>query len=222
MSSLLLISSYRGFRLRKVPITAQHLSSHVIRLHLKEKVGNCVVYKVASTPLGDWHSFACIPAPADGVGGSLLVSSAGDWTRKTISSPHSYYWTRGIPTAGVLCMAQIFRKVAIVTTGSGIGPCLGTVMRMPRGSCRILWSASGPRKTFGDEIYQSVLEVDSQAVIIDTKTEGRPDLIMLVYELYVTSGAEAVFCISNRETTRNVVYKLRSCGIQAFGPIWDS
>ena len=119
-------------------------------------------------------------------------------------------------------MAQMFRKVAIVTTGSGIGPCLGTVMGIPKTSCRILWSAPGPLKTFGDGIYNAVLEVDPKAVIIDTKLEGRPDLVQLIYEIYRASEAEAIFCVSNRKLTRKVVYEMESRGIPAFGPIWDS
>lgn len=208
-------------RLRRLPIVAEHLSSHAIRLHLKEKVSNCRVYRISTSPLGEWHSFACIPE-FDGVGGSLIVSNAGDWTRKTIDNPRKYYWTRGIPTVGVLCMAQIFCRVVIVTTGSGIGPTLGTAMRLRKTSCSILWSASGPRQTFGETIYKSVLEVDSKAIIMDTKLHGRPDLVQLAYELYVNSGAEAIFCISNRSTTQKVVYEMESRGIPAYGPIWDS
>lgn len=209
-------------RLRRLHIQPERLSSHATRLHITERVKNCVVYRISSSPLGDYHAFACIPE-RNGVGGSLVVSNAGDWTRKTIDSPAKYYWTRGIPTVGVLCMAQIFRKVVIVTTGSGIGPCLGTIIGIQgRTSCRILWSASGPHRTFGDEICNDVLSVDLKAVIIDTKVEGRPDLVRLAYELYVESDAEAIFCVSNRQLTRKVVYAMESRGIPAYGPIWDS
>lgn len=220
-----LISSFHiilpWLRLRKLPIEAEHLSSHTIRLHFKERVSNCVVYRISSCPLGEWHSFACIPE-RNGVGGSLLISNAGDWTRKTINSPKRYYYTRGLPTAGVLCMAQIFRKVVIVTTGSGIGPCLGTAIGIRTTSCRVLWSAPSPQETFGDEIYNAVLEVDSQAVIIDTRLNGRPDMVLLAYELYMESGAEAIFCISNRSLTRKLVYDMECRGLPAYGPIWDS
>ncbi|MCJ1357869.1 MAG: hypothetical protein MMC33_007865 [Icmadophila ericetorum] len=211
-------------RLRRLPIVAEPLSSHVIRLHIKEKVANCRVYRIACSPLGEWHSFACIPSATPGSGGSLIVSDAGDWTRRTIDSPRKHYWTRGIPTVGVLCMTQLFRRVVIVTTGSGIGPTLGTASRLRRSvtSCHILWSASGPRQTFGETIVKEVLEVDAKAVIIDTKVFGRPDLVQLAYELYVKSNAEAIFVVSNKATTQRCVFELGSRGVPAYGPIWDS
>lgn len=210
-------------RLRRLRIQPERLGVgvHAIRLHLDEKVNNCVVYRIADAPFKEWHSFACIPA-AEGKGGSLIVSNAGDWTRRAINNPKIYYYTRGVPTVGVLCMAQLFRKVIIVTTGSGIGPCLGTMMRIPATRCRVLWSAPEPRSTFGDEICDRVREVDPDAVVIDTHKEGRKDLVKLAYQLYKSEGAEAVFCVSNKEVTKWVVYEMESRGVPAFGPIWDS
>jgi hypothetical protein len=210
-------------RLRRLRIRPERLGVgvHAIRLHLSEKVYNCVVYRIADSPLTEWHAFACIPEP-DGNGGSLIVSNAGDWTRRAINNPKKYYYTRGIPTVGVLCMAQLFRKVIIVTTGSGIGPCLGTMMKIPATTCRVLWSAPSPRHTFGDEICDKVLEVDSEAVIIDTHAEGRKDLVPLAYNLYIEERAEAIFCISNKALTKHLVYEMESRGVPTFGPIWDS
>lgn len=210
-------------RLRRLRIQPERLGVgvHAIRLHLSEKVKNCVVYRIADSPLTEWHSFACIPEP-NGNGGSLIVSNAGDWTRKAINNPKTHYYTRGIPTVGVLCMSQLFRKVIIVTTGSGIGPCLGTMMNIPATKCRVLWSAPEPRHTFGDSICDAVLEVDPGAVVIDTHAVGRKDLVALAYKLYVEEKAEAVFCVSNKALTKHLVYEMESRGVPAFGPIWDS
>jgi hypothetical protein len=210
-------------RLRRLRIQPERLGVgvHAIRLHLSEKVKNCVVYRIADSPLTEWHSFACIPEP-NGNGSSLIVSNAGDWTRKAINNPKTHYYTRGVPTVGVLCMAQLFRKVIIVTTGSGIGPCLGTMMNIPTTKCRVLWSAPEPRHTFGDEICDKVLEVDPKAVVIDTHAVGRKDLVSLAYKLYMEEKAEAVFCVSNKMLTKHLVYELESRGVPAFGPIWDS
>jgi hypothetical protein len=224
---LLIASSFHvalpWIRLRRLRIQPERLGVgvHAIRLHLSEKVKNCVVYRVADSPLADWHSFACIPGP-DGNGGSLIVSNAGDWTRKAINNPKTHYYTRGVPTVGVLCMAQLFQKVIIVTTGSGIGPCLGTMMNIPATDCRVLWSAPDPRHTFGDEICDEVLKVDPAAVVIDSHVVGRKDLVALAYSLYVEEHAEAVFCVSNKALTKHLVYELESRGVPAFGPIWDS
>lgn len=221
----LLISSLHAIlpwlRFHKVPMEAEHLSDHAIRLHFKEKVPRFVGLRISDAPLQEWHSFACIPS-REGRGGSVLISDAGDWTRKTIKNPRPYYYVKGIPVTGVLCMAQIFRKVVIVTTGSGIGPCLGVMQDIPRTACRVLWSTPNPWQTYGERICNTVLRVDPRAVIIDTRASGRPDLVQLTYDLYMESEAEAVFCISNPKLTRKVVYGMESRGVPAFGPVWDS
>jgi hypothetical protein len=221
----LLISSIHAIlpwlRFHRLPVEAEHLSNHAVRLHFKEKVPHFVGLRISDAPLQEWHSFACIPS-REGPGGSVLISDAGDWTRKTIKSPRPYYYIKGIPVTGVLCMAQIFRKVVIVTTGSGIGPCLGVMQDIPKTACRVLWSTPSPWQTYGEEICNTVLRVDPRALIIDTRASGRPDLVQLTYYLYMESGAEAVFCISNPMLTRKVVYGMEGRGVPAFGPIWDS
>jgi hypothetical protein len=221
----LLISSlhtiYPWLRFHKIHVQSEKLSKHAIRLHFTENIPLFVTLRISDSPLREWHSFACIPR-RNGNGGSILVSDAGDWTKQTITNPKPYYYIKGVPVSGVLNMAQIFRKVVIVTTGSGIGPCLGTMQNIPKTPCRVLWSTSNPWQTYGEDICNAVLKVDAKAVIIDTRARGRPDLVQLAYDLYIESGSEAVFCISNPKLTRKVVYGMESRGVPAFGPIWDS
>jgi hypothetical protein len=223
----LIISSfhciYPWFRLHKLRVIPEKLSDHAIRLHFNEKVPLFVGLRISDSPLTEWHSFACIPA-RDVFGGSVLISDAGDWTRKTIHAPRPYYWVKGVPVTGVLCMARIFRRVVVVTTGSGIGPCLAVIQDFPqRGTqCRVIWSTPDPLATYGWEICQAVHAVDEHAVVIDTRKEGRPDLVKRAWDLYHETGAEAVFVISNPKRTRKVVHGLESRGVPAFGPIWDS
>ncbi|RDW66505.1 hypothetical protein BP6252_10140 [Coleophoma cylindrospora] len=210
-------------RLHKMPVQAEKLSDHAIRLHFTERVPLFVGLRISDAPLKEWHSFACIPSRDGGAsGGSVLISSAGDWTRKTIANPQPYYWVKGVPVTGVLCMAQIFRRVVIVTTGSGIGPCLGVMQDIPQTSCRVIWSTPSPLKTYGQDICDAVTTVDERALVWDTKERGRPDLVELAWQMYKDSNAEAVFVISNPKLTRKVVYGMEARGIPAFGPIWDS
>ena len=152
----------------------------------------------------------------------MLISDAGDWTRDTIANPQPYYYVKGVPVTGVLCMARIFRRIVIVTTGSGIGPCLGVMQDIPNTHCRVIWSTPNPLQTYGEGIVQAVKDVDPQALIWDTRKQGRPDLVRMAYDMYVAEGAEAVFVISNPKLTRKVVYGMESRGIPAFGPVWDS
>ena len=223
----LLISSlhaiYPWLRFHKMPVRAEHLSSHAIRLHFSEPVPLFVGLRISDAPLKEWHSFAVIPSRDSGrSGGSVLISAAGDWTRKTIANPKPFYYVKGVPVTGVLCMARIFRSIIIVTTGSGIGPCLGVMQDIPNTKVRLIWSTPRPLKTYGKEIVDAVTEVDEHAWIWDTRTEGRPDLVGMAYKLYKEEEAEAVFVISNPKLTKKVVYGMESRGVPGFGPIWDS
>ncbi|KAL9046098.1 MAG: hypothetical protein Q9214_000979 [Letrouitia sp. 1 TL-2023] len=208
-------------RLRKVEAFPEVLSNHAVRIHFKYmKIGPILGIRISHNPLKEWHAFATIPAP-DGQSFSLIVSDAGDWTKKQIMEPASAYWVRGIPITGVLRMAIVFKKVVIVTTGSGIGPVLSMLVSHPL-PCRLLWSTPNPEKTYGDNIMESVCKADPDAMIINTRASGRPDMVALAYHLYQQSGAEAVFCISNPSLTRKIVYGMESRGVPAYGPIWDS
>lgn len=121
-------------------------------------------------------------------------------------------------------MSLIFKSVVLVTTGSGIGPCLNLLNLAPstRPSVRVLWSTPRPLETFGEEIVGNVRVADPDAVIWDTKVFGRPDMVGLTWQLLQESQAEAVFVISNPKVTKMVVYALESRGVAAYGPIFDS
>lgn len=208
--------------LRKVPVRSEVLSSHAVRLwfdYTTPVVGTSV--RLAERPLRDWHGFATITNPEGQKGFSLVVSNAGDFTKRTISTAPTHIWVRGIPACGVLRIAPLFRSVVLVATGSGIGPCLAVILakKVP---CRILWTAPNHEQTFGKKLVDSVLETDPKAVIHNTRTQGKPDMPLMAYKLYKESGAEAVCVISNKRFTQQVVYAMETRGIPAYGAIFDS
>lgn len=122
---------------------------------------------------------------------------------------------------GVLHVAPIFKKVVLVATGSGIGPIMSLLCKKDVCS-RILWSTPDPEVTYSREVVEIVRRADPEAIIINTTLSGRPDLVTRTYELYIASGAEAVFIISNPKVTRRVVYGLETRGVPIFAPIFDS
>ena len=208
-------------RLRKVAAYPEVLSNHAVRIHFKYMViGPVLGIRITDNPMKEWHAFASIPE-ADGSSFSLIVSDNGDWTKKQIMEPATSYWIRGIPITGVLRMAMVFKRVVVITTGSGIGPVLSMLVSHPM-PCRLLWSTPNPLQTYGENILQAVATADPDAMIINTRASGRPDIVALTYHLYLESKAEAVFCISNPHLTRKVIYGMESRGVPAFGPIWDS
>lgn len=211
-------------RLRRVSIRVEHLSNHASRWHFQhENVELCSASRVTDRPLWEWHSFAGIPEK-DGRGYSIIVSNAGDWTKRMIQNPPTKIWVRGMSVRGVLHMATIFKKLVVVATGSGIGPILSLLTARDL-VCRILWSARDPFHTYAKNIFDEVLVAGPTALIFDTKAMGpkdRPDLLRLAYRLYRESDAEAVFVISNQKVTEQLVYGLESRGVPAFAPIFDS
>lgn len=208
-------------RLRKVDAFPENLSSHAVRIHFKYmQVSPSLGLRITDNPLKEWHAFAAIPE-ADGSSFSVIVSNAGDWTQRQIAHPERKYWVRGVPTTGIIRMAEIFNKVIIVTTGSGIGPCLSLMSSRPL-NCRLLWSTPHPLQTYGESLIKEVFQADPEAMIIDTKISGRPNMVELTYHLVLEAKAEAVFVISNPSLTSKVVYGMETRGIAAFGPIWDS
>lgn len=97
-------------------------------------------------------------------GYSLVVSRAGDWTGRQIENPPRALWVRGIPTCGVLRIVPLFRRVVLVATGSGIGPCAPCILEQ-RVPMRLLWTSPNVRKTFGDKLVDSIIAAEPGAVV---------------------------------------------------------
>ena len=207
-------------RLRRRKVTAEVLSSHATRLHFQYKATRpFYVIKVSDRPLLEWHGFATIPD--DNGGFSVIVSNAGDWTKRIIDGSPRHLWIRSDPLYGLLCVSRLFKKIIVVATGSGIGPCM-SLFYARLTPCRVLWSTQSPETTYGGKVIDSVFMADPQAVVWDTRRRGRPNMVALTHRLYSDFGAEAVFIVSNPKTTNKVVHGMSSRGIPAYGPIFDS
>ena len=208
-------------RLRRVNVRPEVLSSHAIRLHFNYCTpvpGTSV--RISERPLLEWHAFATVAKPGE-KGFSLIVSNAGDWTKRQIGRVPSSLYVRGIPACGVLRIVPLFRRVVLVATGSGIGPCLPIILakKVPM---RIFWSTPNPEDTFGEEICDAVRLADPDAVIHNTRTSGKPDMVAITWRLLCDSNAEAVCIISNKKLTGKVVYAMQTRRVPAYGAIWDS
>ncbi|RYO98998.1 hypothetical protein DL766_000429 [Monosporascus sp. MC13-8B] len=214
------------FFLRKVPVEAEVLSNHAVRLHFGYTVPvNGSFTRISHRPLIEWHSFATIPAYEKvGIypkGYSLVVSSAGDWTKNCIEKPPREIYVRGVPTCGVMRIATLFRRLVVVCTGSGVGPVLGHLQN-PSCPTQVIWSTPKPQVTFGQGVIDAVRSKIPNAIIHDTREQGRPDLVKMSYNLVKSFDAEAVIIIANEKITKKVVYGLETRGVYAFGAIWDS
>lgn len=260
--SLFVIYPWLNLRLREVE--TEVLSSHAAEFkfkHASVQYGQAV--RLSDAPLKETHAFAVIPntpspsAPASTCssstsdlekgtverkragpeGFSILMSNAGDWTKRMIQDPPKKIWIRGLPQFGVIRVAGLFNPVVIIATGSGIGPCLSLFVQSPDHPVRIIWSARSPEATYGRRVIDIVRRADPRALILDTKTYGRPDLVSLAYRMWAgeDSGGgggsagddapmkcEAAVIISNQKVTEKVVYGLEARGVPAYGAIFDS
>lgn len=156
---------------------------------------------------------------------SIVVSNAGDWTNHIIQTPPSHLYIRGSPLRGVIYSARLFSRVLLIATGSGIGPCLSLLVdhaRLLPARPRVLWSAPAPASTFGPRIMREVRRADPDALVWDTRSSGRPDLLKLALQLVCEIRAEAVFVISNPKVCDMLVRGLVDQGVPGFAPIFDS
>lgn len=222
---LLLITflfSVPWLRLKKVPVSIDTPSNHVAISNFNYGV---TPFEGSSTdlslsPLMEWHSFANIPSPGES-GFRLTISRAGDWTGNLIDKKPSHIWVKGIPAAGVGNIEKLFKKVIWVATGSGIGPCLPHLLTGKIPSV-LVWATRNPVKTYGEKMVSEIKAAQPDAIIWDTDSHGKPDLVDLALKTMMEHDAEAVICISNKKLTWHVVYQLEIRGIPAFGAIWDS
>jgi predicted ferric reductase len=214
-------------RLRHVTVYPEKLSNHASRLHFKYRTMQPFYgVKISDKPLTEWHAFATIPdidPESHKINGfSVIVSNAGDWTKKQINKPRDRkLWVRGAPLHGLLYTSRLFKQIVLVATGSGIGPCL-SLMFANETPLRMLWSTRNPATTYGPKIVAEVKRADPDAIIWDTTEKGYPDIVLETYKLVQECKAEAVYIISNPKVTEKVVFGMISRGIPAYGAIFDS
>ncbi|KAL1844717.1 hypothetical protein VTK73DRAFT_1969 [Phialemonium thermophilum] len=173
-------------RLRLHRVYTERLSAHATRLRFRYRsMPPFYGVKLSDSPLTEWHAFATIPDvnPATGEPArsfSVVVSNAGDWTKKQIddddASGERRLWVRGAPLHGVLYTSRLFQQIVLVATGSGIGPCL-SLLSARATSVRVLWSTRDPLATYGEAVVRAVERADPQAVIWNTTARGYPDIV---------------------------------------------
>jgi hypothetical protein len=209
--------------LRKVPVEPEYISSHAIRLHFTHTTtGFGQGIGVSLHPLKDWHNFAGIPNIDGSPGFSLIISKAGDWTGAAIKNQPRTLWKRGIPGSGFGHAILLFKRVVLITTGSGMGPCLSLLVSDKRPPTRILWQTKSPRATYGDRVLDMIASIDKNAVVIDSDKHGRQDMLPVAWDMVKESNAEAVFVVSRPWVVRKLVFEFEARGIPAFGPVFDS
>ncbi|GLU22902.1 hypothetical protein SLE2022_389390 [Rubroshorea leprosula] len=153
----------------------------------------------------------------------MLAGAVGDFTKSLVSNPPSHLWVRQVHFAGLPYLVNMYNRVLLVATGSGICVFLSFLLQPCRASVCLLWVAKEIKQNFGKEIEEMVSRHPKNKVIVhDTALFGRPNVSEMSVEAAKKWEAEVVIVTSNPEGSRDVVNACKASGIPAFGPIWDS
>ncbi|CAH2078633.1 unnamed protein product, partial [Thlaspi arvense] len=154
----------------------------------------------------------------------MLAGAVGDFTKSLVSKPPTHLWVRTVHFAGLPYLVNLYDKVLLVATGSGICVFLSFLLQQSKAEVYLIWVAKGLDDNFGSEIVNRIKDYPHQdrVIVHDTAILGRPDVSKMSVEASKKFGAQVVIVTSNPEGSRDVVNACKASGVPAFGPIWDS
>ncbi|KDP21070.1 hypothetical protein JCGZ_21541 [Jatropha curcas] len=207
---------------RRVPVKIYAPSSgHASIIKFQGGVKSGILGRISPSPLREWHAFGII---SDGKTEHMMLAGAvGDFTKSLVSNPPSHLWVRQVHFAGLPYLVNMFERVLLVATGSGICVFLSFLLQPSRANVCMLWVTKGVDQNFGKEIKEMMSGHPKDKVIIhDTAVLGRPNVAQMSIDAAKKWDAQAVVVTSNPEGSRDVVNACKAAGFPAFGPIWDS
>ncbi|RMZ69961.1 non-ribosomal peptide synthetase [Pyrenophora seminiperda CCB06] len=215
-------------RMNRVPITATAVSEREVRLSFPYKnMPFLATMRFSTAPLTEWHAFATVPEPETN-SAYILISAAGDWTKKIIANPPKEIFLRHPATLNFLNFAPVFSSLLLVGTGAGIGPLLSLLkspqmqaMRNSGQTVRVMWSAYNIYAPHWAFVLDIIRAVDPQPKLFDS-TKGRADVTFETVYLMQRECLEAVMIVSNPLVTRQVVEGVKAKGLPAYGAVFDS
>ncbi|XP_050220943.1 adenylate-forming reductase 03009 [Mercurialis annua] len=206
---------------RRVPVKISSPSGHASIIKFEGGVKPGILGRISPSPLSEWHAFGII---SDGKDEHMMLAGAvGDFTKSLVANKPSHLWVRQVHFAGLPYLVNMYDRVLLVATGSGICVFLSFLLQPCRASVCVLWVAKGIEQNFGNEIKEMMSGHPKDKVIVhDTAVLGRPNVSQMSIDTAKNWGAEVVIVTSNPEGSRDVVNACKGAGISAFGPIWDS
>ncbi|XP_049369665.1 adenylate-forming reductase 06235-like [Solanum verrucosum] len=206
---------------RRVPVKVTSPSGHATIIKFEGGVKAGILGRISPSPLSEWHAFGFI---SDGKAEHMMLAGAvGDFTKTLVSNPPSHLWVRQVHFAGLPYLVNMYNRVLVVATGSGICVFLSFLLQPSAANVCFLWVTKGVEQNFGKEIKEMLSGHPKEKVIIhDTALLGRPNVSEMSVDVARKWGAEVVIVTSNPEGSRDVVNACKKSGIPACGPIWDS
>lgn len=206
---------------RRVPVDVTTPSGHAAIIKFAGGVSPGILGRISRSPLLEWHAFGII---SDGENGHMMLAGAvGDFTRSLVSDPPTHLWVRSLHFAGLPYLVNMYERVVLVATGSGLCVFLSFLLQPCRADVHLVWVAKEIEKNYGEEVVEMVRSYPKEKVVVhDTAVGGRPDVAEMSVAAARRWGAEVVVVTSNPAGSRDVVSACKGAGIPAFGPIWDS
>ncbi|XVE88174.1 hypothetical protein DITRI_Ditri19aG0047300 [Diplodiscus trichospermus] len=206
---------------RRVPVKISAPSGHASIIKFEGGVKAGILGRISPSPFSEWHAFGII---SEGKNEHMMLAGAvGDFTKSLVSNPPSHLWVRQVHFAGLPYLVNMYDRILLVATGSGICVFLSFLLQPCSANVCVLWVAKGIEQNFGKEIKEMMSGHPKDKVIVhDTAVLGRPNVSQMSVDVAKKWGAEVVIVTSNPEGSRDVVNACKGAGIPAFGPIWDS
>ncbi|XP_037497145.1 adenylate-forming reductase 03009 [Jatropha curcas] len=189
---------------RRVPVKLSSPSGHASIIKFQGGVKSGILGRISPSPFSEWHAFGII---SDGKTEHMMLAGAvGDFTKSLVSNPPSHLWVRQVHFAGLPYLVNMYDRVLLVATGSGICVFLSFLLQPSKADIKEMMSGHPKDKV----------------IVHDTAVLGRPNVSQMSVDTAKKWGAEVVIVTSNPEGSRDVVNACKAAGISAFGPIWDS
>ncbi|RVW79166.1 hypothetical protein CK203_051343 [Vitis vinifera] len=207
--------NYSMVTVRRVPVKVSAPSGHASIIKFEGGVKAGILGRISRSPLSEWHAFGII---SDGKTEHMMLAGAvGDFTKSLVSDPPSHLWVRQVHFAGLPYLINMYDKVMMVATGSGICVFLSFLLQPCSADVCLVWVAKGIEHNFGREIKEIVNRYPKDKVIVhDTAVSGRPDIAQLSVDTAKNWGAQVVIVTSNPQGSRDVV---NACRMQEFLPL---
>ncbi|KAJ7502937.1 hypothetical protein B0H11DRAFT_2223042 [Mycena galericulata] len=208
--------------LRKVPVVVEVPSAKVAVIRFERGMQQGLLARISRGSILEYHAFGIISKGRQSQEHFLICGVQGDFTQALVDHPPTHLWTRQLKFAGVSNTSKIYKRGIRVCTGTGLGAALSTCLQSP--DWYLIWMGSDQAKTFGPTISALIHDnlPPEQYTLWDSKERGgRPDVMKLIKETYVSWGAEVVFITSNMGGNSEMMAGCKKEGIPAFGTLWD-
>ncbi|KAM0879719.1 hypothetical protein ACQ4PT_034057 [Festuca glaucescens] len=211
------------FAVQRVPVMVTAPSTNALIITFQGGVKAGLLGRISRSLLSEWHAFGIISG--DGDTHSMLAGAVGDFTRGLVSDLPSHLWVHKVQFAGLPYLISMYRRVTMVTTGSGICVFLSFLMQPSSVEVSLVWVAKGIDANYGEGMSATMANIKilaGRVIVHDTATMGRPNVSELAVSVARRWNADAVIVTRNPEGSRDIISGCKKAGIPTFGPIWDS